>query len=306
MLRDSLEAAGLRKGRLAMAQVLDRRTSPEGIKALMSLRPNVRLKVFEEIAPTVSGPMRLRLEEVASLTDIAKEAQRLTRSPRTSPRLRGTRILALTGSGVKDLVRLLYDRAPEVRERAAEWAATHPEPAVVWGLLEMLNDSEERCRIAARDALSELGTVTVDHLARALTRTRRPFSDHGLVGALDVAAAVGDPRLTEKVMGFHEYPSPAVRAAAARALGAIGGSEVGAILEGMLDDPDDGVRAVAALALARVGRWRSAGRLGELLDDDAEQVRKAATIALNGLGAPGKIILRRRATSAIQIEVPTR
>lgn len=276
-----------------MGQVLDREKSPGAVRTLLSLPARTRLALFEEVSETASSSARLRLAEVAALTDVTSHAQRLTRSTRASARLRGVKVLSLTGGGHKDVVRLLYDRAPEVRIQAARWAADHPEPAVVWGLLEMLNHPDERCRSAACDSLIRLGSVTVDALGRALTRTRRPFSELGLVGILNVVASDGDPRLTETVIDFCDHASPGVRTAATKAMGAIGGPRVGQVLDRMLRDDDARVRAGAAIAVGRVGRWRSSARLAELLNDENEVVRDAATEALRRLGAPGVLMLRR-------------
>ena len=292
-MSDLWAGPSLRKGREALMQVLDRNTSPDGVRKLISLPAATRLKVFEEVAGIASGADRIRLAEIAALTDVTKQAERLTRSARASSRVRGIRILSLANAGHKDVVRLLYDRVPEVRIEAARWAADHPEPAVVWGLLEMLNDANETCRTVARDSLKKLGSVTADALDRALTRTRRPFKERALVGILEVVASVGDPRLVETVIGFCNHPSAPVRESAVRALGAMGGSRVGSVIDRMLKDDDVGVRAAAATAVGRIGRWRSSARLGELLSDADEGVRNAAAVALKDLGAPGVLMLRR-------------
>jgi hypothetical protein len=292
-MSDLWTGPSLRRGREAIAEVLDRNTSPEGVRKLIALPAATRLKVFEEVAGTASGAERLRLAEVAALTDVTKQAERLTRSTRASSRVRGVRILSLTGAAHKKILRLLYDRMPEVRIEAARWAADHPEPAVVWGLLEMLNDSDEACRTAARESLKKLGSVTVEALDRALTRIRRPFKERGLVGVLEVAASVGDPRLVETVIAFCDHTSPAVRESAVRALGAMGGSLVGGVVDRLLKDEDARVRTAAATATGRIGRWRSSARLADLLGDSDEDVRAAAAVALKALGAPGVLMLRR-------------
>jgi cyclophilin family peptidyl-prolyl cis-trans isomerase/HEAT repeat protein len=79
-------------------------------------------------------------------------------------------------------------------------------------------------------------------------------------------------------------PDPAVRAAAARAAGAIGDPRALPTLTLLARDPESGVRAAAALGLEREGRREGSAAAESLLSDADDSVRCAAARAVALLG----------------------
>jgi hypothetical protein len=74
---------------------------------------------------------------------------------------------------------------------------------------------------------------------------------------------------------------------------ALGGPEAVAALTAQLADTAPDARAAAARALGALGHWPAAPRVASLLGDRGWSVRREAGLALRALGAPGELLLRR-------------
>lgn len=260
-----------------------------------------RTSVLVEMAATVAGEQRRRLDELATRSGVRHQALKWARSRRWSRRLRGARLLALFGTGDEmagDL--LLRDTHDEVRAQAAEWAGRHPDEARVERLVEMLGDRSPRCRFAAREALTDAGLFAAqplrDLLQRAASRPADP--PPGISGALEVAANLGMPEFVEPALPLLVASEPGLRARAARVVAAAGGSRAAPALVAALRDPDADVRAAAASGLGDLGHWNSAAAVAPLLRDPSWRVGSAAATALTRMGPTGELFLRRAARTS--------
>ena len=255
-----------------------------------------RIDVLVEMAYTVAGEQRRRLDELARQCGVLTLAGGWALSRRWSRRLRAARLISLfSGANEATGDLLLGDRHPEVRAQATEWAGEHPTPERLARLTEMLGDPDPRVRFFAGEALSRCGQVAASSLASFLTRAARsPDTPPSAVcGALTVARAVATPELLGPALWLQRSPSVKVRACATALAGAIGGPQAEAQLVGALADPAAEVRAAAAAALGRLGRWETAARVSWLLRDPTWRTRRAAALALTRMGPTGELLLRR-------------
>jgi hypothetical protein len=262
--------------------------------ALASLPRQLRTRTFVELAPRIAGAGRRRLTALAGGMGMVASAEARCGSRRWWRRLHAVRFLEAVGGGTGVVPALLEDRHPAVRAAAVEWSAGHPAPEVVERLARMLERPDRFGGFVLRDALIRIGTPAVQPLARHLERTGGPAS----LGALDVAAALPDPRYRTAARIRAADAHPEVRRGACRLLGALGGAGAVDALRARLDDSDEGVRAAAAAALGRLGDWVSAPALAARLRDPAWAVRRGAALALRALGAPGVLYLRRGLSDA--------
>ena len=147
--------------------------------------------------------------------------------------------------------RLRADTDVAVRYQAARALAHFADPAALPPLLDGLRDDDMYVRVQVTSALIHMGAPAVAGLTEALTDAR-----------------------------------PAVRRAAAKALGKIGCADAAALqaLGATLDDADAGQRRFAAEALGRLGATEALAPLGVALRDPDARVRDAAAAALQALG----------------------
>lgn len=274
---------------------------PEGAgRELDRLSRRERVRLFKRVAPNLRGVERAWLGELAEELGLIDFGRRLSRSRFWWRRLRGTRLLTLTGGAQDAVLPLADDSSPLVRSQVAEWCGSHPSGHAVDTLIGMLGDRSQAGRFAVQDALIRIGTPAIEPLAEALRKMTVPSDRVGpaaredeIRAGLAVARGLGDRRLAEAVLRLSEHPSAAVRAAAFRALGSAGGEEAARRLVDGLDDPDARARTAAASALGELGHWQAAPQLARSLGDTAWDVRSAAGRALVRIGPPGEILLRR-------------
>ncbi|MCY3719485.1 MAG: HEAT repeat domain-containing protein [Anaerolineaceae bacterium] len=147
--------------------------------------------------------------------------------------------------------RLRSDEDVAVRYQAARTLVQFADPASLSSLLQGLRDEDMYVRVQVTSALIHVGAAAVEGLTEAL----------------------GDGR-------------PAVRRAAAMALGKIGHRDHDALraLVGALKDVDAAQRRFAAQALGRLGATEAVEALGVALRDPDARVRDAAATALLQLG----------------------
>lgn len=253
------------------------------------LSAGLQVRLLVDLARNLHGFGRHRLSEMAYELGLIERAERRCLSRFWWRRLEGARHLTVTEAGEKVVPTLLRDRHPSVRAQAAEWAADHPTPEVIAGLLFLLNDDDVSSRFTVQDSLMRMGSVVVDPLVEYIWT----HSGHAIEAALRVAAGLADPRFLAVALARCSDESPKVRALAANVVGAIGGINGTEVLMGILADADPRVRASAARALGKLTHWPAAPALIPLLRDRYWIVRREAGLALRALGAPGTLFLRR-------------
>ncbi|HET7482577.1 MAG TPA: HEAT repeat domain-containing protein, partial [Actinomycetota bacterium] len=245
-------------GAAALDDIVQGQDVAAATNVLLSLPLSERTRLFEERAEPIGLLERLRLLEAAPLLQVTGSVSRMARSNRVGHRARAARLMTVAGIATIDLVRLLYDAKAEVRLLAARGASQHPDPSVIWALVEMLGDPDEGCRAAATASLIDLGSLVTPSLERALDRVGRPLSPAALVAALRVARALGESRLFPSVVRFRDHDDPRVRTMVAACLATTRGRGGADALESMLGDPDPAVRTAAVGALGTLQRWRLA------------------------------------------------
>lgn len=159
------------------------------------------------------------------------------------------------------------DADPAARVDAAALLSTVTDPAAkeraVAVLLDALADAVPRVRIAAAEALARLGDErALGRLSRRLSEEKDP---QALAGVLLAVGRLGKSPDAPTVIPFCAHEAPGVRAAAATALGDLGGDlareRLLALLAAPGDDPAWGVRGAVLLALAKCGRGEDSGTI---------------------------------------------
>jgi HEAT repeat protein len=258
------------------------------LSALAGLDADARIGAVVDMANTLAGAQRDRLNAFVRTTGIWTKALGWARSRAWGKRLRASRLITLFGDGTEAPGELhLVDRRPEVRAESAEWAGQWPTPTRVELLLAMLDDPDPRSRFAAREALIRSAGAALDAIEERLgAQAASP-------DLLKVATALAAPRFLEGALRLSESGDPAIRACATRLLGAIGGAQATAALEPRLTDPSTEVRLAAVEGLGSLGHWQAAGSVAERLHDEVWSVRHAAALALGRMGPMGTLLLRR-------------
>lgn len=251
-----------------------------------------RLRVLGDLEPSVAGAQRDELLKLARRTGIIDRASRLCRSRRWKRRLRGARIHTLLGGGEEDMPTLFDDPHAPVRAEAAAWSAGHPQREVIDRLIGLLGDDATLCRFTVKDSLLRLGRPAVEPIAEYLVAA----SGARAAAGLEVAAALGDPRLLDAGFRLLRDEDSATRCRAAELLGALGGKGAVAAITASLADPAAAVRATAARTLGEGHHWTAGAPLAAALRDPSWEVRSAAGVALRHLGAPGELLLERMVT----------
>jgi len=289
-LRERRLAARRRTARAGIVAGLVEHPGGDVPVALLEGLPDAeRLQVLGDARAGVTGTQRVALSDLARRAGVLDRAARLCRSRRWKRRLRGVRIHTLLGGGEEAVPCLFEDRSADVRAEAAAWAAEHPDRQTIARLLELLDDDATLCRFTVKDSLLRLGPAAVEPLAAFLATARGTRA--GV--ALEVAAALHDPRLLEAGLRLSHDDEPRTRRYAMDLLGTLGGERALALLVAGLHDHGAEVRAAAAHGLGRGQHHNAAGALAVALRDDGWEVRRAAGMALRGLGAAGELLLRR-------------
>jgi hypothetical protein len=285
--RDRSLDRGMRIGRELLLTSFERPID-DVVERLGRLGRHTQIRLFAEIAPSLAGAERATLRELATRLGLAAGAERRCRSRWWWRRLYATRVLTLLDAGDEVMPTLIHDPHQLVRTQVAEWAALHPSPSMLLALVGLLDDKKDIARFAVQDTLLRIGRPAVPALVHSLG-TMGPL---GIASGLAVAARLGDSELLPLALSFADHPVDRVRAAAADALGAIGGDDAVAVLLRMLADPAAEVRQAATRGLGRLEHWASAAALLPLLGDPTWPVRRESALALAAMGAPGSLILR--------------
>lgn len=285
--------AALRPSALqAIATAIRDGDSQSAIAALNALNRDARAGAVVDMAYTVAGDQRQRLNALVRETTIWTRALGWAASRLWSRRLRAARLFALFGSGSHEPgTVLLNDSRPDVRAQASEWAGEHPTPARTERLVRMLADTDPRCRFAAREALIRSGRAAIPSIRERLEAR----DGESLPDLLAVAAALAVPEFLPRGIELCTSPDPAVRAGAAALVASVGGPDAVAALSSRLRDSSPRVRVAAAQGLGSLGHWQAAGAVAGLLEDESWQVRRAAAAALDRMGPTGSLLLNRAA-----------
>ena len=264
-------------------------TSGTDLAPVRDLPPRVLVRALTQIARSVSGPELGRIRTVADHLGIVRSAERLCTSPFWWRRLYGARVLTQLGTNNEVVPALVFDRNAVVRAQVAVWVAVRQDTGMIENLIELVYDPVAYCRFAAKDALLRLGGPAVSPVAERL----RLASGAEARPLLEIAAGIPNGEFVDSARRLCSDPDPRTRAAAADALGAIGGNAAIEELTRLLTDVDPATRTNAARAIGRIEHWPSATQLSALLGDDVWEVRSTAAHSLRMLGAPGELVLRR-------------
>lgn len=291
-LHSGRHGRSLTEARAALIDLLDEASDTDArVEKIRELPLHLQITLCGELAPSLSGVQRRRLTSIATDVGLVDEAVDRCRSRFWWRRLQGARLLTLIGGGEDVMASLFRDRRFEVRAQAAEWAAEHPDPEIVAGLLDLLGDSQSFVRFTVQDSLLRLGTRAVDVLAE---RLRRPdLDDIEVTACLRVAAGVVDPRFLGPALALCSDPRAEVRSLAAAVIGSLGGDDVTDVLTEMLSDEHPEVRAAACRSLGKLSHWHAAAGMGRLMRDRSWMVRREAALGLRAIGMPGLLMLRR-------------
>jgi len=192
-------------------------------------------------------------------------------------------------AAVPTLLRLLDHPAPGVRSAAAWSLGVLGDHAAVGPLVRGLGDSDAAECAVLLDAVGRLGAVVAASAVAQVAATGHPSLAPQVPFVL---ARVSTP---EGLAALLDNRAPAVRAAAALALGVAGVESLRARLVVALSDPAPTVREHAALGLGFLGASTEVDRLQAAAGGDPEPVvRDAAVLAVAMAGSP-------RATAASRL-----
>lgn len=280
----------LEQGRVALRRTIyGSGISEPDRQLLLRLPRSLQFRLVSELARSLTGTPRARLEQLAAEMGMVRRAERQTRSLFWWERLRGARVLTLLRKGDSVMPHLLRDRHPTVRTQAVEWASTHPTPETTRELFELMLDPSRLCRFTVRDTLLSIGAAGTDQLLEFLSIQKGPPA----AAALEVATGRVDPRFLEPALRLSADDFGETRARAANLLAALGGERAIDRLVALLEDDDPEVRAAAAQGIGKLRHWPAAPLLAPRLRDRAWLVRREAGFALRAIGGPGLIYLRR-------------
>jgi len=146
-------------------------------------------------------------------------------------------VALLTAETTKALAMEDRQEATMRLERLADLCAQVPGPAMADALIAILNDAEPRVRVAAGEALRDVGYERYAEVARAIERA----IDRGEAGlAMSelpwVLAEIAEPSALPLIRRFLDHPNPDVIAAAIEALSQLGEPDAARDLKRLLGD----------------------------------------------------------------------
>lgn len=249
------------------------------------------LRVLQNLSIDLDGDAQDRVRQLIRTTGLERFIRRRSRARRWRFRVQAAQLCHLVSDPNFDRRRLLEDRHPLVRARAAEVLTMEQATEHLEVLIPLLSNEHTSVRMAAQQAVLTAGSASVPHLIRQLSQGS--VDAHA---ALEVVANLPDPRFVALLAAHAQSSEPRTRALAAKALGN-GASASVELLHRLLGDSDETVRATAIESLARLDAVTSVNALGACLGDSSFLVRRAAGVALDRLGAPGRLVLRRELDS---------
>ena len=122
-------------------------------------------------------------------------------------------------------------------ERLADLCAQVPGPAMADALIAILNDSEPRVRVAAGEALRDVGYERYAEVARAIERALDRGETGPAMSELPwVLAEIAEPSALPLIRRFLDHPDPEMVAAAIEALSQLGEPDAAQDLKRFLGD----------------------------------------------------------------------
>lgn len=122
-------------------------------------------------------------------------------------------------------------------ERLADLCAQVPGPEMTDALIEILDDSEPRVRVAAGEALTDVGYERYAEVARGVERALDAKKAGPAMAELPwILAEIGEPSALPLIRRFLQHPDPNVIATAIEALVHLGDPEAVEDLQGFLGD----------------------------------------------------------------------
>lgn len=260
-------------------------------------------RTWAALEPTIAEMLgKVRGDSHAVLRDLVERRGTVARARRRARRVGAVgraRAAELLGgledpTVTPDLVALLGDRDPEVRQVAARALGRSGDPAGAPALLQCLGRAAVPPRVVSQ-ALLRLGpgahTALVGALAEEVELVRAVA-----VEILGLSSAVPAARAVERSLTYDS--SVEVRIRAARALGRVGlPSALDALIAATDDDRPAALRIVAARALGDLGHPGAVPRLRLLLGDPAHRLASNAARSLTALGAAGTASLEAEAAA---------
>ncbi len=266
------------------------------------------LAVIQTLAFDLEGQAAQRLRTLVRTRGLERHIRRRARSWRWRRRIQAAQLHYLLDDAHFDRSVFLNDRHPLVRARAIESMTPNQAAPLVPELLGLLVGADAGLSWVIKQTLLGVGEAIVPDLIRFLNEWPLGHARPGASGpevswsedsqpghvlsVLEIAANLSDPRLTLALRRHCQDQDPVIRQMAVRALISGRGASAEELLIEALDDTDARVRVAALEGLERLGMTRSVGAIGHRLGDRSWIVRRAAGAALDGLGAPGRLLLR--------------
>jgi HEAT repeat protein len=187
-------------------------------------------------------------------------------------------------AAVEPLLELLDDRHINVRLAAIDALADIGDDLGLVALIPMLEDPEPAIAGRALEALCRSGHDVGIHVLRYLELTQDPNAIRAAIESMRwLQPQMAEDRLCALAKGLRS----SLRAQTARVLAEIGSARCEAALRELLSDPNPKVRARATQALGSLGRKDTVPALRAAFEDDAWPVRREASRALVELKEPG-------------------
>lgn len=199
------------------------------------------------------------------------------------------------------LVKLMDDESDDVRMVAARSLAAIGGDRAVKALTAALADPSRWTATTVAADLVEMGTPAVPTLLKiaAAGGTGDPGAHEAAITAVRVLGEIRDLRAEPVLIGLLVGADDLnMRARAAAALGAFGGSQAAPVLRAALQDDAWQVRAQAASSLGALGDRGSVEALSAAVENPHWWVRRNCAVALGELGDPGRQALLRLTDSA--------
>ena len=187
-------------------------------------------------------------------------------------------------AAVEPLLALLADRHVNVRLAAVDALGDIGDDRGLVHLIPLLEDPEPAVAWRALEALCRSGRDVGKQVLQYLDLTKDP---HGIRAAVESIRWVEPQRAEDRLCAIALEPRSVLRGPTARVFAEIGSGRSEAALHALLFDPIPDVRAQAARALGALGRPEAVPALRAALVDDSWAVRMEAARALLGLKEPG-------------------
>jgi HEAT repeat protein len=269
-------------------------------------QPEAALPIYVTLTPPGQS------DDPSTLRDLARAfISSHARDPEEYVRIAAFTSLAETGDrqaiplledGLLDPSILVRARAIEGLGRTAVQAKRSGQPAPTAPLKRALQDPAPPVRIAALDALGDVGDRNDADLLETLTKIARADEGPAQVFALAALVKLGRAQAFDEIMGAATLPNPDLRMAAIGVLGRLKRRSSLTLLTQSVYDPDESVRTFAAGALGDFADPAGVGALTHALGDDSPRVRGTAAVSLGRLGlAHSKPLLRHATRDPVEL-----